>query len=142
MLDAHQRFEPDDLRPAGRGNDANVLPTKPLDYGLYLTVNSRFFHQAGQYNPCWRGEIAVATDGSIYPCVFSRTFSLGSLVTEQLKTVLDRLSRTYWTITLEQVETCRDCEFRYACMDCRALSINTGKGLYGGPVRCHYDPYH
>ena len=134
-------FEPDDIRPSGRGSNKYLQPSKFLDYGLYLTVNPRFFHGSRQYNPCWRGEIAVAANGDVFPCVFSRKFVVGNLKKERMCDVIERLKRTFWKITLDKIEKCQDCELRYACMDCRALSLNTGKGLYGGPIRCNHDPY-
>ncbi len=141
FLSDNELFEPDDIRPSGRGKNESLQPSTPLDYGLYLTVNPRFFHGARQYNPCWRGEIAVTTNGDVFPCVFSRKLVVGNLKKERLGDVIERLKGSFWRITLDKIEKCRDCEFRYACMDCRALSLNTGKGLYGGPVRCNYNPY-
>lgn len=141
LLAQDEPFNPDDVRPSGRGRSRDVLPTKPLDYGLYLTVNPFFFHLAQRYNPCWRGELAVAPTGAVYPCIFSRQLAVGNLNQESLSMILERLRQRFWNITLDQVERCRDCEFRYACMDCRALSFNMRRGLYGGPVRCNYDPY-
>lgn len=141
LLNPDELFNPDDVRPTGRGNYVEVLSTKPLDYELYITVNPVFFYQSQRYNPCWRGEIVVTTDGNVYPCVFSRKLLVGNLHSESLTTVLSLLKETYWKITLDQVNKCRDCELRYACMDCRALSLNAGKGLYGKPIRCNYDAY-
>lgn len=142
LLKPGEPFEPDDLRPTGRGDGTTVFPTTLLDHGLFLTITPNFFHQSRHYNPCWRGEIAVATDGAVYPCVFSRSFSVGNLNNQTLSDLLDQLKQSYWSITLDQVDQCRGCELRNACMDCRALSLNSGRGLYGGPVRCSYDPYH
>lgn len=141
FLSPDELFRPDDLRPVGRGNNISMLPVKPVDHEPYLTVTPMFFHQAQQYNPCWRGEIAVTADGLVYPCVFSRCFSIGNLYEQSLKEIIKKLKKSFWAITLDKVERCRDCELRYACMDCRALSLNTGKGLYSGPVRCDYNPY-
>jgi len=43
-----------------------------------------------------------------------------------------------WQITKDQVEVCRDCEFRYVCTDCRAHTVD---GELGKPARCAYNPY-
>lgn len=141
LLGQGELFDPDDVRPLGRGDDSIVRPVKPLDYELFLTINPRFFHNARQYNSCWRGEIAVATNGDVFPCVFSRNFAVGNLNKESLRSVIERLKETCWKITLDMIDKCRDCELRYACIDCRALSLGAGKGLYGSPVRCNYDPF-
>ena len=37
-----------------------------------------------------------------------------------------------------EVESCKDCEFRYNCLDCRA---HTKNGLFGKPITCKYNPF-
>lgn len=44
------------------------------------------------------------------------------------------------SITKDQIEVCRDCEFRYVCTDCRAYTRESGN-LYSKPAKCSYDPY-
>ena len=44
----------------------------------------------------------------------------------------------YWNITKKEVEVCKDCEFRYNCLDCRA---HTKNGLFGKPITCKYNPF-
>ena len=44
-----------------------------------------------------------------------------------------------WKINKDSIETCKVCEFRYICTDCRAYT-NDG-GLYSKPLKCSYDPY-
>jgi len=141
LVKSNESFRIDDYRFTGRVNDVDMLPTKPPNWKLHLIVNSNFFHHARKYNTCWQGKIAIAPDGNVYPCVFARKITVGNISKEPFSIVIDRL-KTYWAITLDQVDKCRDCEFRYACKDCRVLSLNLGKGLYGAPVRCNYDPYH
>jgi len=133
-------FEPDDVRPVGRGCSNAIEPRIPMQYGFCFTVTPQFFHQARMVNPCWRGEMAVTAEGDVFPCVFAREQTVGNLKQGSVKSVVQVLERQYWNITLDYVERCRDCEFRYACMDCRALSINFGLGLYGQQPRCKYDP--
>ena len=57
-----------------------------------------------------------------------------------LKDVIDNpVYKKYGNIRKDQVETCRDCEYRYICNDCRAYTRNDH--LYGKPLKCKYDPY-
>ncbi len=141
LLGDDEPFEPDDVRPVGRGCNNAVEPGMALNYDFYFTVTSSFFHQARRSNPCWRGIMAVSADGNVFPCVFARDGSFGNLQQASMKTAIAALQRHCWGITLDAIERCRDCEFRYACMDCRALSINSQLGLYGRQPRCSYDPY-
>lgn len=141
LLADDEPFEPDDVRPVGRGCNNAVEPAMALNYDFYFTVTPSFFHQARRFNPCWRGILAVSADGNVFPCVFVRDASFGNLQQVSMKTAITALQHQCWNITLDAVERCKDCEFRYACMDCRALSVNAQLGLYGRQPRCGYDPH-
>jgi radical SAM protein with 4Fe4S-binding SPASM domain len=45
----------------------------------------------------------------------------------------------YWNITKDQIEVCKDCEFRYICTDCRAF--RESDNIYSKPLKCNYNPY-
>jgi len=45
-----------------------------------------------------------------------------------------------WSINKDQIEVCKDCEFRYVCTDCRAF-ITDPDNRYSKPSTCTYDPY-
>ena len=141
IIQSNKLLRIDDCRPCGRGSNTDVLPTKPQVYGLHLNINPNFFYLAQRYNTCWAGKIAISSNGDVYPCIFAREVNVGNINKESFSKIFNSLERKYWKITLDQVEKCKDCELRYACKDCRALSLNTGKGLYGAPVRCNYDPF-
>ena len=46
---------------------------------------------------------------------------------------------------MDNVLICRDCEYRYACFDCRPLAKasagETAEYLSAPPARCTYNPY-
>lgn len=48
--------------------------------------------------------------------------------------------KKYWYIHKDQIEVCKDCEFRYICTDCRAY-LEDPDNLYSKPLKCGYDPY-
>ena len=141
LLVADEEFEPDDVRPTGRGCNNAVEPRAPLQYDFFFTVTPQFFHQARKSNPCWRGEMAVSAEGKVFPCVFSRQTTFGDANQDGITPAVQTLQQQCWVITLDNVDRCRDCEYRYACMDCRELSISSGHGLHGRQPRCQYDPY-
>ena len=142
IVESDKLLRIDDCRPTGRGSNTAILPSEPQERKLFLTVNSKFFQCVREYNTCWAGKIAISPDGNVYPCIFAKKIDVGDISKEPFLRVLERLKRKCWTITLDQVTKCKDCELRYACKDCRALSLSVGRGLYGAPVRCDYDPYH
>ena len=45
-----------------------------------------------------------------------------------------------WGISKDHISVCRDCEFRYACSDCRAYLENP-EDAFSKPLKCGYDPY-
>jgi len=71
------------------------------------------------------GRAAVAYDGTIYPCIFSRAFPLGRLSQQRLRDVL--LDDTPLTVDLEQLS--REYSARQAqlaCWDCRLRATVLG----------------
>lgn len=37
---------------------------------------------------CWRGNLAISSDGSVYPCIFARQFNMGNVLKEPLNQIL------------------------------------------------------
>ncbi len=48
--------------------------------------------------------------------------------------------KQYWSIKKDQIDTCKVCEFRYMCTDCRVF-IENSDDLYSKPSKCNYNPY-
>ncbi len=67
--------------------------------------------------------------------------SFGNIKDTTLKKALDHKDfKKYWNITKDQIEVCKDCEFRYVCTDCRAYKENP-EDDYSKPLKCGYNPY-
>lgn len=105
-------------------------------------ANSTFFDKAFTNNTCWHGKIVVSTDGSVFPCEFARSTICGNINIKPLDEILaGEQIKNCWHLSFDQIETCKDCEFRFACKDCRPLGYaNTGT-IHGKSYRCKYDPY-
>jgi len=126
----------DYVRCSGRGGNM------PHGKDNFSPTRFRTNHQ-GQivWNSCWTGKIAVKSDGSVSPCVFVRE-AVDTVKEKRLKdVVLDDRLKKYWGVALEEVEVCKDCEFRYGCFDCRANIMNYTGHLYARNPLCNYDPY-
>jgi SPASM domain peptide maturase of grasp-with-spasm system len=106
----------------------------------YFSVSLQHFTEALRFNTCLNRKISVAADGEIRHCP-SMEDSLGNIRHTSLASVVNdpRLVKIS-QITKDQVEGCRDCEFRYVCTDCRAYTRESGN-LYSKPAKCTYDPY-
>jgi SPASM domain peptide maturase of grasp-with-spasm system len=106
----------------------------------YFSVTLEHFTEALQFNTCLNRKISIDVSGDIKNCPAMQQ-SLGNVkgtrLAEAVKhPVLIQLGR----ITKDQIEVCRDCEFRYVCTDCRAYTRDAGDP-YSKPAKCAYDPY-
>lgn len=133
----------DQVRPTGRGNKTTCNSTVPRRHiSPHFFTNRRDFAETMFYNPCWKGKVNITADGTVVPCVFARDRVAGNLREETLSEVIDRGLRPYWRFTKDQIETCQDCEFRYACSDCRPLAAGwNDNNLSARTYGCGYDPY-
>ena len=93
-------------------------------------------------NGCLAGKISVDKGGAIRNCP-SMQDSFGHVGLRSLNDVVkDSVFRSLWAVNKDEVEVCRDCEYRYACSDCRAYTVPVSKlGCHGKPLKCSYDPY-
>ncbi|HEX5726425.1 MAG TPA: grasp-with-spasm system SPASM domain peptide maturase [Longimicrobiaceae bacterium] len=98
------------------------------------------FAEARAFNSCLNRKLSVDAAGEIRNCPSLRR-SFGNAAQVPLRAAVeDPAFRALWGITKDQVETCRDCEFRYLCTDCRAFVRDPADPL-SKPAKCSYDPY-
>jgi SPASM domain peptide maturase of grasp-with-spasm system len=98
------------------------------------------FAEARAFNSCLNRKLSVDAAGEIRNCP-SMPRSFGNAATVPLADVVrDPAFREPWAITKDRVETCRDCEFRYVCTDCRAHLRDPADPL-SKPAKCSYDPH-
>jgi SPASM domain peptide maturase of grasp-with-spasm system len=106
----------------------------------YFAVNLPTFAESQSCNTCLNRKIAIDGSGAIRNCPAMPT-SHGTVDRTALRDVVARDEfRVFWSIRKDEVEVCRDCEFRHVCTDCRALVQDPGTH-YSKPLRCGYDPY-
>ncbi len=106
----------------------------------YFNVVQENFMEALLYNSCLNRKISVDVNGDIKNCP-SLLQSYGNIATTSLHSALAEQSfKDLWQINKDQINTCKDCEFRYICTDCRAF-IQQPDAKYSKPAKCTYDPY-
>jgi SPASM domain peptide maturase of grasp-with-spasm system len=106
----------------------------------YFTVGTGFYLEALRFNSCLNRKVSIDAAGEIRNCP-SMPASFGNAGTTRLQSaVMDEKFREYWEINKDQVEVCRDCEFRYICPDCRAW-VRASDEKFAKPSKCGYDPY-
>lgn len=138
----------DVIRQVWGGTQNPHVPTradvvKPVHFTKpnFRITKQKFFHNA-LHNTCWYGKIAIMENGNVIPCEFERSFVYGNVLDESIKDIItNEKTRSKWFFSFEQIEECKDCEFRYACKDCRPLGISVCGQINTKNPRCHYDVY-
>ena len=46
----------------------------------------------------------------------------------------------YWNLGKEEIDTCKQCEYRYGCHDCRVQALNETNCQTGKTAFCKYFP--
>lgn len=106
----------------------------------YFVINLGCFSEAQKHNTCLNRKISVDSHGEIRNCP-SIDRSFGNIRETSLHSALaHRDFRELWSINKDQIEVCKDCEFRYLCTDCRAY-IAEPRNVFSKPSKCRYDPY-
>jgi len=94
------------------------------------------------YNSCLFKKISVDKKGNIKICPSMKEV-LGNVYNMSLYDIVvskPQILTSYWSINKDQIETCKFCEYRYSCTDCRAY-LEDPHNLYSKPLKCGYDPY-
>lgn len=110
-----------------------------IEKGLF-SINLKTFTEAQQHNTCLNGKISVDKRGEIRNCP-SMPASFGHVDEVPLSTAIKKAQfKKYWSVHKDQIEVCKDCEFRYICTDCRAYTTDASNPK-SKPLKCGYNPY-
>jgi SPASM domain peptide maturase of grasp-with-spasm system len=106
----------------------------------YFSLNLRFLTEAQAHNTCLNRKLCIDAEGNIKNCpAMSRSF--GNIKDTTLQEVIEKEEfQDLWFINKDKIDVCKDCEFRYMCMDCRCF-IKDLKNIYSQPAKCGYNPY-
>ena len=75
------------------------------------------------------------------PCLWWPT-EVGNINRDHLKDMIsERRFNSFWDISKNNIEVCKDCEYKYNCHDCRLNSVNPDEDFTLKPLFCTYDPY-
>jgi len=67
--------------------------------------------------------------------------SFGNIKDTTLKKAIEKPGfKDLWYIHKDQIDVCKDCEFRHMCTDCRCF-IKDPDNIYSQPAKCTYNPY-
>lgn len=111
----------------------------------YFNTNLPKVLEAVNHNSCLHKKISIDAEGNIRNCP-SMPQSFGNIKDTTLEEALQQSDfKKYWNLTKDQIEVCKDCEFRYICTDCRAYTERSHINKEGldtsKPLKCGYNPY-
>jgi len=138
----------DVVRPSGRGISADVVSEKLLNSVLQkqpvfpLCPEGVFLHRISGHN-CFFAKICVGADGMVYPCIMERRVNYGSVLRDSLANILSgEKAMGVRELSKDRITVCQDCEYRYACFDCRPRAVTGEETPFTSkPKECFYDPY-
>jgi len=110
----------------------------------YFNTNMSKVLESLNHNSCLHKKISIDKDGNIKNCP-SMSQSFGNIKDTTLEEALNHPDfKKYWNINKDQIEVCKDCEFRHICTDCRAYTERShfdGEIDLSKPLKCGYNPY-
>lgn len=101
-----------------------------------IKINKEFVTKSISGHQCFNKDIYISSTLDVYPCVMERRISYGNIKNKPLSFLI--AGSNIRKLNKDHVEGCKDCEYRYACFDCRPDS--NGKSLLSKPWFCTYDP--
>jgi SPASM domain peptide maturase of grasp-with-spasm system len=103
---------------------------------LLFTANRNHVLKSLNFNSCLYKKIGIDVDGNVKNCPSmsnTRSVNLSNFSLEKIHCNLAQ-------ITKDKIKTCKDCEFRHVCTDCRVY-LEDPNDIYSKPLKCGYDPY-
>lgn len=120
--------------------DLSVLENYKLIDSSLFRVNLPFFTESLDYNSYFNRKIIIDFNGNIKTDIYSAE-GYGNIDTSSIKDIVKSTSfQKFWNISKDKIEVCKDCEYRYMCIDSRA-PIKKESGQYSLSGECGYNPY-
>ena len=115
-------------------NNCGIVDSK------YFNVNNYKVLESFEFNSCLNQKISVDINGDIRNCP-SMPKKFGNIVQDSLTDALENNNfKEFWKIPKTKITTCKDCEYKFICTDCRAFTENP-EDKFSKPLKCGYDPY-
>ena len=129
----------DIVRMSGRANfsllDNDLIRRKLITketFGEPIALN--FSRRIISGHNCFKNKIYISSDMDVFPCVMERRLKHCRFDIHKGIQIDEEIAN----LTKDHIEECKDCEFRYACFDCRPNSLS--EDVLAKPWYCTYDP--
>lgn len=128
------------VKMAGRADlrlmDADILKSKLITEETFTQpVNVDQLKTSLVQHNCYGQKIYVDTNLDIYPCASDKQRKHGNLKEMALR---DLIQDDLRSLTKDVIHICNQCEYRYACFDCRSDRLEPDQK--SKPWICTYDP--
>ena len=110
------------------------------NFRKYFNVNINLFSEAQAHNPFFNRKVFIDAQG--YICNNSLPGNrFGHLDETPIKEIIEKPGfKRIWNISKDSIEVCRDCEYRYMCLDNR-IPDELPEKEWRHRTECHYNPY-
>jgi radical SAM protein with 4Fe4S-binding SPASM domain len=135
------RFEILAPSKVGRAKDQNWR-NDPLHNTLpaAMSFSSHQWQVSQDFHNCFHDHFSVLPDGNIAPCIMMRDTSYGNIRDTEIDKILSSPNYTSMAgISKDRIPGCCDCEFKYACFDCRPDAMSGTNDVLKKP-NCGYEP--
>jgi radical SAM protein with 4Fe4S-binding SPASM domain len=106
----------------------------------YLGFSEHQWRVGRHSHNCYHDHLVLKPDGSASPCIMTRAVSYGNASTDGVSRLLQSEAYRHMTqLSKDRIPGCMECEFRYACFDCRPDAMK-GTADYFKKPDCGYDP--
>lgn len=110
-------------------------------------INPKFFSldintvlESMYYNNCLNAKISISANGDIKNCPAADKV-YGNIASSKISEIAtSEKFKKLWSITKDMIDECKDCEFRYICVDCRSI-VKNKHNVFSKPLKCKYNPY-
>lgn len=137
----------DIVRSVGRGKD-NGLISEDLNLWMqrknpvFSKLTKEEFARRKYGHGCWWDKIAITHNGQVIPCIMARKEICGNIKKQSLAQIVQNTKlQKLRMLSKDNIKICQDCEYRYACLDCRPLAREETGNLYARGSNCLYNPY-
>ncbi len=90
-------------------------------------------------NTCLNKKMSIGLNGEVKNCP-SMPDVYGNINSNSLSQIANNNDfKKFWKIKKDDIQVCKDCEFRHMCTDCRAY--RDSENIYSHPLKCNYNPY-
>ncbi|WGH75235.1 grasp-with-spasm system SPASM domain peptide maturase [Tenacibaculum tangerinum] len=113
-------------------NNCGIINFESLSFG-----DENQFRANKKFNSCLYKKLTIDSKGNLKNCPHLTTNSNDNTIAN---VVSNPDFQKMWLIKKDDIEICKDCEFRYNCNDCRAFTVKANY-VYSKPLKCTYNPY-